>query len=112
MLCHMVYFSSKGLFCLAGKETFGVINAPIFAAALSLHPTQSINQGSVYVLKRRGKGGEQMVILSKGAGAKRALLRRGGTPARLELTTFRLGGGPSILVRYGGLGRGELGNST
>lgn len=23
-------------------------------------------------------------------------------PARLELTTFRLGGGPSILVRYGG----------
>lgn len=26
-------------------------------------------------------------------------------PARLELTTFRLGGGPSILVRYGGLYR-------
>ena len=24
-------------------------------------------------------------------------------PARLELTTFRLGGGPSILVRYGGI---------
>ena len=24
-------------------------------------------------------------------------------PARLELTTFRLGGGPSIPVRYGGL---------
>ena len=24
-------------------------------------------------------------------------------PARLERTTFRLGGGPSILVRYGGL---------
>ena len=26
-------------------------------------------------------------------------------PARLELTTFRLGGGPSILVRYGGIYR-------
>ena len=26
-------------------------------------------------------------------------------PARLELTTFRLGGGPSILVRYGGVYR-------
>ena len=26
-------------------------------------------------------------------------------PARLERTTFRLGGGPSILVRYGGIYR-------
>jgi hypothetical protein len=32
--------------------------------------------------------------------------QRMAPPARLERTTFRLGGGPSILVRYGGKQKG------
>ena len=58
-----------------------MIGAPIFAAALSFAPNSKHKPGKCLRFeKERQGGGEQMVILSKGAGAKRALLRRGGTP--------------------------------
>ena len=47
--------------------------------------------------QRMGKEKRRTPLISGLSGAVMA------PPARLELTTFRLGGGPSILVRYGGM---------
>lgn len=45
-------------------------------------------------------GGDMQTAAANQTGLTRLFL---APPARLELTTFRLGGGPSIPVRYGGI---------
>ncbi len=59
--------------------------------------------------ERVGPGSEEIPMIAQfspqgGNGAVMGISEL-APPARLELTTFRLGGGPSILVRYGGLGK-------
>ena len=46
---------------------------------------------------------EKSINISIGELEKSSPMDRLAPPARLERTTFRLGGGPSVLVRYGGI---------